>query len=188
VKLLQTQLPRLRAERHAHTHAWGNTHYWLDPANAIAITADIGDALARLSPIDAPAFEANRRVFTQGLDRRIRDWQAALAPFPGTRLVVMHDSWAYFAQAFGLTIVAAVEPHPGVPPSPAELGALIARMRDAGVRILVADPSSDPSLVRSISERTGAQALTLHPSGDEYVRLLDDNVARLVTALKQGAR
>jgi ABC-type Zn uptake system ZnuABC Zn-binding protein ZnuA len=82
VKLLQTQLPRLRAERHAHTHAWGNTHYWLDPANAIAITADIGDALARLSPRDAPAFEANRRAFTQGLDRRIRDWQAARRRFP----------------------------------------------------------------------------------------------------------
>lgn len=188
VKLIQTQTPRLRAERHAHVHAWGNTHYWLDPGNALAITADIRETLATLSPANARAFESNRSAFAQGLDRKVREWQAALAPFRGTRLVVMHDSFAYFAGAFGLDIVAAAEPHPGVPPSPAELAALIGRMREAGARILVADPGSNSSLVRMISERTGARAVTLRPSGNDYVRLLDENVAALAAALKQGAR
>ncbi|HKA45249.1 MAG TPA: metal ABC transporter substrate-binding protein [Burkholderiales bacterium] len=188
VKLLQTQVPRLRAERSAHVHAWGNTHYWLDPANAVAICADIHEALTRLAPGDAQAFDANRSAFTQGLGGKMRKWQAALAPFRGTRLVVIHDSWAYFAAAFGLAIVAAAEPQPGVPPSPAELGALFGRMREAGVRIIIAEPSSNPSLVRQIGERTGAHAVTLHPSGDDYVRLLDENVSRLAAALRQSAR
>jgi len=188
VKLLQTQLPRLRAERRAHVHAWGNTHYWLDPANAIAITADIREALATLSMADAQVFEANRSAFVQGLDRKVREWQAALSPFRGTRLVVMHDSWAYFAAAFGLDIVAAVEPQPGVPPSAAELAQLLGRMREAGVRILVVEPGANSSLVRTIGERTGAQAVTLHPSGYDYVRLFEENVAALLPALKRGAR
>ena len=186
VKLLQTHTPRLRVERRAHVHAYGNTHYWLDPANAMPITADIRDALARLSPGDAQAFDANRGAFTRVLGRKIEQWQAALAPFRATRVVVMHDSWAYFAQAFGLDIVAAAEPHPGVVPSPAELGTLIARMREAGVKILVSEPSSNASLVRQISERTGARAVTLHPSGHDYVRLFDGNVAALAGALKEA--
>jgi ABC-type Zn uptake system ZnuABC Zn-binding protein ZnuA len=187
-KLLQTQTPRLRAERRAHVHAWGNTHYWLDPANAIAMTADIREALAALSPADVKTFDANRSAFVLVLGRKEREWQALLAPYRGTRLVVMHDSWAYFAEAFGLDIVAAAEPSPGVPPSPAELAELVGRMREAGIRILVADPGSNPSLVRTIGERTGAQAVTLHPSGHDYVRLLDENVATLTAALKASAR
>ena len=81
---------------------------------------------------------------------------------------------------------AAAEPHPGVPPSPAELAALFQRMREAGVKILIADPHSDPSLVRQIAARTGAHAVTLSPSGHDYIRLFDDNVSRLVVALKQA--
>jgi ABC-type Zn uptake system ZnuABC Zn-binding protein ZnuA len=154
----------------------------------MAITADIREALAALSQADAQAFEANRSTFARALGRKVREWQAALAPFRGTRLVVMHDSWAYFAEAFGLDIVAAAEPHPGVLPAPAELAALLGRMRETGVRILIADPGSNPSLVRTISERTGAQAVILHPSGYDYVRLLDENVATLAAALKRGAR
>jgi ABC-type Zn uptake system ZnuABC Zn-binding protein ZnuA len=184
VRLTQTQTPRLRAERQAHVHAFGNTHYWLDPRNAAAMTVDIRDALTKLSPRDAEVFAANHKAFAITLERKLKDWQAALVPYRGARLVVVHDSWSYFAEAFGLQIAAAAEPNPGVPPSPAELATLFERMREAGVKIVVADPNSNPALVRQIAEKGGARAVTLHPSGDDYVRLIDDNVAALAAALK----
>ena len=121
VRLIQTQTPRLRVERRAHVHAFGNTHYWLDPANAVPITAAIRDALAKLSPQDAKFFDTNRTAFIDALTKKIEDWKKVLAPFRGAKIVVVHDSWSYFAEQFGLQIVAAAEPHPSVPPSPAEL-------------------------------------------------------------------
>ena len=108
-----------------------------------------------------------------------------LAPFRGTKMVGVHDSWSYFSERFGLQIVAAAEPQPGVPPSPAELSALFQRMREAGVKILIADPHSNPSLVRQIASQSGARTVTLNPSGDDYVQLFDYNVAKLVEALKR---
>jgi len=179
VRLLQTETPRLRAERKAHSHAYGNPHYWLDPQNARPITGSILDALSKLSPADRPRFEANRNAFLLKLDTRMKDWTARLAPLRGTRAVVIHDSWSYFAERFGLAIVAAAEPTPGVPPSPAELAKLFARMREAGVKLLIADPYSNPSLVRQIAGRTGARDVTLLPSGDDYLGLFDENVKRL---------
>lgn len=186
VRLIQTETPRLRVERRAHVHAYGNTHYWLDPANAVPITAAIRDALAKLSPQDARVFEANRSAFLDALTRKSEQWNAALAPFRGTKVVVVHDTWSYFAERFGVQIVSAAEPNPGVPPSPAELAALFQRMREAGVKILIADPHSNPSLVRQIAAKSGAQAVTLSPSGHDYIRLFDDNVSRLVAALKHA--
>jgi ABC-type Zn uptake system ZnuABC Zn-binding protein ZnuA len=186
VRLVQTQTPRLRVERRAHVHAYGNTHYWLDPTNAVPITASIRDALVRLSPQDTLLFDTNRSAFVEALTRKTEDWKRALAPYRGTRLVVVHDSWSYFAEHFGLQIVAAAEPHPGVPPSPAELAALFQRMRESNVKILIADPHSNPSLVRQIATKSGANSVTMFPSGPDYIRLLDDNVTRLAEALKRA--
>jgi ABC-type Zn uptake system ZnuABC Zn-binding protein ZnuA len=184
IKLLQTATPRLRAERTAHVHAYGNTHYWLDPDNARPITAAILASLAELRPADAPVFEANRAAFLSRLGGRIAEWDKALAPHRGARVVVMHDSWAYFAERFGLNAVAAVEPSPGIPPSPAELAELFKRMRESGVRILIAEPSANPALVRQVVEKAGALAVTLSPSGFDYIALFDENVKRLSAALK----
>ena len=116
-----------------------------------------------------------------------------MAPYRGTRAVVVHESWPYFARRFGLVIVAAVEPSPGVPPSPASLAALTARMRETGVTLLIAEPSSNTALVDQVAARSGAHAVTLVPSvgGDpeagDYLALFELNVKRLTRALG-GAR
>jgi ABC-type Zn uptake system ZnuABC Zn-binding protein ZnuA len=190
VRLLQAETPRVRDERGAaHVHGFGNTHYWLDPENARPITAAIAAALARLAPGDGARFDANRRRFLARLDDGLARWTRALAPYRGTRVVVVHETWPYFADRFGLVVVAAVEPSPGVPPSPASLATLTERMRAAGVRVIVAEPYSDPALVDRLAARTGARVARLVPSvgGDpdatDYITLFDLNVRRLADAL-----
>jgi ABC-type Zn uptake system ZnuABC Zn-binding protein ZnuA len=186
IRLLQTQTPRLRVERQAHVHAFGNTHYWLDPHNAEPITASIVAALIGLRPGEKANFEANRAAFLARLQERITVWERALEPFRGTKVVVVHDSWAYFAERFKLQIVAAAEPHPGISPSPAELAMLFARMRESNVRILIADPHANPSLVQQIADKGGARPVFLTPSATDYIALFEENVQRLAAALGSG--
>lgn len=184
VQLLQTETPRLRTERTAHVHAAGNTHYWLDPRNARPMTAAILDALAALRPGEKAAFDASRAAFLSRLDARIATWESELSALRGTRVVVMHDSWAYFAQWLGLVVVAAAEPNPGIPPSPAELALLFQRMREAAVPVLLAEPHSDPGLVRQIADKGGARPVVLLPSAFDYIGLFDENVKRLRAAAR----
>lgn len=189
LRLLQAETPRLRAERGVHLHGFGNTHIWLDPENARPMTAAILESLARLDPGDRPKFEANRKRFLAELEKRLRQWTQAMAPYRGARVVVAHESWPYFAERFGLSIVAALEPTPGVPPSPAYLATLTRQMREAGIKILIAEPSSNASLVGEVAARSGARVVTLIPSvgGDpearDYLSLFDLNVKRLTDAL-----
>ena len=189
VRLLDTETPRLRSDARPHSHGLGNPHYWLDPENARPITAAVLEALARASPGERPLFESNRARFLARLDAGLARWREALAPFRGARVVVVHETWTYFAARFGLAIVASAEPTPGVPPTPSELAALIRRMREGEVRALIADPHSDPALVRSLSERAGVRAVVLAPSvgadaeATDYIALFDANVKRLAAAL-----
>jgi len=193
IRLLQAETPRLRADKGAHVHGLGNTHYWLDPENSRPITAAVLEALARLAPADRGFFETNRKKFLAGLDERLKHWARAIAPLKGARVVVFHESWPYFAERFGLTIVAAIEATPGVPPPPSYLANLVQKMRDSGIRLLIAEPYSNASVVKQVARQSGATAVTLIPSvgGDpaaaDYLSLFDLNVKRL-SQIIGGAR
>ena len=190
IQLLQAETPRVRADKGAHLHGFGNTHYWLDPENGRPITAMILAALLRLAPADRPYFEANRKRFLDQLDVRLKIWLQTMAPYKGTRVVAVHETWPYFAQRFGLMIVAVVEPNPGVPPSPSYLASLIQKMRDSGIKLLIADPYSNASTVSQVATQSGATAVTLIPSvgGDpgasDYLSLFDFNTKRLSQAAR----
>ena len=112
-----------------------------------------------------------------------------MAPYRGTRVVVVHESWPYFAQRFGLVVVAALEPTPGVPPSPSYLASLIQRMKETQVRLLLGGPESDSAAVNQVASRSGARAVVLVSSvgGDQgardYLSLFDVNITRLTEAL-----
>jgi ABC-type Zn uptake system ZnuABC Zn-binding protein ZnuA len=190
IQLLQAETPRVRVDKGTHLHGFGNTHYWLDPENGRPITAGILAALLRLAPADRPYFEANRKRFVEQLDGRLKGWLQTMASYKGLRVVAVHETWPYFAQRFGLTIVAVVEPNPGVPPSPSYLDNLIQKMRDSAIRLLIADPYSNASMVRQVATQSGATAVTLIPSvgGDpgaaDYLSLFDFNIKRLSQAAR----
>jgi ABC-type Zn uptake system ZnuABC Zn-binding protein ZnuA len=153
------------------------------------MTAAILERLSRLRPEDRAAFAANRERFLARLDAGLARWTRALAPYRGARAVVVHESWPYFAERFGIAIVAAIEPTPGVPATPASLALLVQRMKDSGVRLIIAEPYSDASLLRQVAEHSGARAVTLVPSvgadpaAGDYLALFDLNVKRLADAL-----
>lgn len=189
VRLLQTETPRLRLERQSHVHAFGNPHYWLDPENAKAMVISVSIALGKLMPSEKAYFDGNRDMFIKQVSTRMVTWKKALLPYAGTKIVVVHDTWIYFADRFNLSLVAAAEATPGVPPSPSELARLYSRMREAKVRVVVADPNSNDSLVRQIAEHGNARVVALVPSvgadpkATDYFSLLELNVDRLVKAL-----
>jgi ABC-type Zn uptake system ZnuABC Zn-binding protein ZnuA len=188
VAVLDAQTPRLRADRRPHVHAFGNTHYWLDPENARPITAAILEALGELAPGERATFVANRDRFLRELDARLDRWRAALRPYAGTRVVAAHDTWSYLARRFELRVLGTIEEQPGVPPSPRYLAGLMERMKQSGVVAILAEPGASPVVLARVAAGSGAQVVTLAPSvgadpeATDYLTLFDVNVGRLVKA------
>jgi zinc/manganese transport system substrate-binding protein len=176
-------------------HPAGNPHYWLDPGNGRHVAQDIRDRLSQLSPADAPYFAARYSDFDQRLAAAEARWDAAMKPYRGLDVVTYHRSWANFVERFGLEVIGYVEPRPGIPPSPSHTLQLIQEMKAKGVKLLLVEPYFDLKTPESVARETGARVVVLLPSVggdkgvDDYIKLFDEDVARLVTAIKEtGAR
>jgi ABC-type Zn uptake system ZnuABC Zn-binding protein ZnuA len=173
-----------------HAHGSGNPHYWLDPKNAGIITGNILEALARADPANAARYEANRLAFLARLDGKLTAWEGRLAALNGVPLVAYHNTWAYFARRFRLDFMGFVEPKPGVPPSPAQLAALINTMRARGARLLVREPHEPEKHLGFVAKETGSTFAVLAasvgalPGANDYLALFDTDVDALLSAAK----
>ncbi len=175
-------------------HPLGNPHYWLDPGNGRRIAQAIQEKLARMSPADAPYFASRFADFDARLREAEKRWDAAMAPYKGTKVVTYHRSWPNFCERFGLDVIGYVEPRPGIPPSPSHTIELIQEMKRQQVKILLVEPYFDLKTPDSIGRETGAKVLVLSPSvGGEkeitsYAALFDYDIKLLVSALQAGGR
>ena len=171
-----------------HAHGNGNPHYWLDPKNAEIITGTLLEALARIDPANAAAYETNRQVFLARLNAKLAEWETKLAPLQGMPIVAYHNSWPYFARRFRLDFVGFVETKPGVPPSPSHLAGIVKTMRERNVRIVVREPQEPERDVAFVASKTGALVVKLAasvgalPRTDDYIALFDANVEALTSA------
>jgi ABC-type Zn uptake system ZnuABC Zn-binding protein ZnuA len=172
-----------------HGHGLANPHYWLDPANAEIITANISKVIIRLLPNGSEAVMTNRTRFLANLRERLVGWKEQLAPYQGTTFVAYHNSWPYFARRFRLNIVGFIEPKEGVAPSVAQLAALMAKIRRDGVRAIIQETHEPKRYSEMLSARTGVPVVLLAPTvgsvpqATDYLSLMDYNVRVLADAL-----
>ena len=172
-----------------HAHGVANPHYWLDPANAVIVTANIAEALIRIAPQERDRIVANRERFLADLKTHHQRWHESLAPYAGVKLIAYHNSWPYFARRFRLDIIDFIEPKPGIAPSPAHLAQVIGAGRKAGARAILLEPYEPEDTVRFVAGKLGVPFVRLAISVDsvpgtkDYLALLDYNVATLAKAL-----
>jgi len=172
-------------------HPSGNPHYWLDPDNGRKIAQSIRDKLSELSPNDKAYFAQRYADFDKRLAEAQKKWDAALAPYKGTKLVTYHRSWPNFMERFGLNVIGYVEPKPGIPPSPSHTLDLIGEMKNQDVKLIVVEPYFDLKTPQAIANQVGGKVLILAPSvggtkeASDYIQLFEYDVNLLASTLKQ---
>src|SRR6188768_3402570 len=175
-------------------HPSGNPHYWLGPDNGRRIAQLIQKKLTEISPADAAYFAERYADFDRRLGEAEKRWQAAMAPYKGTKIVTYHRSWPNFAEVFNLDVVGYVEPKPGIPPSPAHQLDLTEEMKRQNIKIILVEPYFDLQTPNKIARDTGAKVLVMTPSvggvkeATSYTALFDYDVNLIVSTLKGAGK
>jgi zinc/manganese transport system substrate-binding protein len=173
-------------------HIHGNPHYMIDPRNVARMAATLARAMAAADAKNAEFYRENARKLVVEITGLHQELLGQLEPYRGLKVVTFHDGWGYFADAFGIEIVATIEPRPSVTPSAAEMRRVIQTMKREEVKIVIVETYNSREQARHVAEAAGAQLLVLPdhvhgmPGADSYQALFRHNIAKLIEAARAG--
>ncbi len=178
------QLSRLMGD----IHIYGNPHYWVNPENGRIIAKEIADKLSQVDPSHAEVYRKNLEVFQRRLDQQITQWKQMASVLQGKEVIAYHNEWPYLAQFLGIKIEQFLEPKPGIPPSPKQLGFLEEYMKGHQIKAIIQPTYQPRDSSEALARRTGAQVVILAqnvgelPQAKDYFSMMDYNVQQLVQA------
>lgn len=182
----EAEAQHAHAPRGAVAHEKEDGHLWLDPENAKGIVAAAATALADADPEHAGAYRANAARATAALAALDARLGARLAPVAGVPYIVFHDAYQYLERRYGLAASGSVTVAPERKPGARRVEEIRARIADARVACVFAEPQFEPALVRSLAGDTGVKTGILDPLGADIAEgpdLYGAMMEKLATAL-----
>lgn len=172
------------ASAHDH-HEEADSHIWLSPANAAAMARNICSGLCDAYPRHADTFAANLSALLADIQALEAYGHAQLDSLTTHDLITFHDGFGYFADAFGLHILEAVEEESGSEASARELQHLIGLVREHALKAIFTETNGSTSAAEVIGRETGVQVYTLDMAmgGDSWFDAMYRNIDTIKEAL-----
>lgn len=147
-----------------HDHGHWDPHYWMDPANARIMAANLGTGLSGIDPDHAGEYEANAAK-TEGLLLHVEEEARGLLEqylpqgVPG--LITFHDGFQYFAKAFGLPLLASIEEEAGSEASAHEIVEITELVKEYDIPVIFTEVNGSDATAKAISWETGCRVAQL---------------------------
>ena len=169
---------------HVHDHE-ADSHIWLSPANAKIMASNICDGLCAEFPGQAETIRNNLKELHRKLDELQTYGNQQLANLTCRDLLTFHDGFSYFAHAFNLNIVEAIEEESGSEASAQELIHLIEVVEHHHLPAIFTEINGSVSAADVISRETGAVsfALDMAMGGNDYFAAMYHNINTIQEAL-----
>lgn len=171
-------------------HPAGNPHVHLSPYNIEKIATALTERMAQIDAGEAAYYQTRARAFLDRWRLAIPRWEKAAAPLKGMPLVVYHKNLSYFINWLGMREIGQLEPKPGLPPTAAHLGDLLARLAKSPAKAIVSVAYNDPRAAEWLAERARIPIVTLpytvggNDKAKDLFSLYDDTLSRLMAVAK----
>ena len=172
-----------------------NPHLWPDPNLGLSYAQIVHDQLADMDPDNAGYYSENLERFRFKIGQMDQAIRIAVATIPeaNRKLLTYHDSWAYFAEQYGMEVIGAVQPSNFSQPSVREVAALIDQVKDLGLPAVFGSEVFSSDVLESIADEANAEFiddladddLPGKPGDSEhtYLGLMKNNLETMIPAL-----
>lgn len=178
---------------HDHDHAKAKTeqagkntldpHIWLSPKRVKAQAKTIYQTLAQLDPGQEAIYRANLEKFSQELDALDQEIRQNLAGVKNKKFMVFHPEWGYFAQDYGLEMIA-IEID-GNEPSAAQLSQLIKQAKKENIKVIFTQPEFSQKSAETIAREIGGQVIPISAFAENWSENLRQVSQKMATVLNQ---
>ena len=170
----------------------GDPHLWMDPRNAVHMLEALSDGLSEADPEHADTYAANRDAAVRRVEEAYRADLGRLTGLLNRNLITFHDGFHYFADAFHLTLLKAIEEEEGAETSAREINEIVALVETYHLPAIFTERNGSGATAGAISRETGVAVypLSLIMSGDgtgiePYLAAMSANVDTVLEALSQ---
>ncbi len=174
----------------AHPAHVVDSHFWLDPYNAILWVAEIARVLSEHDPQNAALYQDNAAAITAQIKATQEQVRSQLAPLADRPFIVFHDAYQYFETRFGVTAQAAVTLADAGAASAARLAEVREVVAETGAGCALAEPRASQGLIDAVAEgaqirvvRVDALGVDLQPGPAFYPQLITQIGAGLAACL-----
>jgi zinc transport system substrate-binding protein len=158
-------------------------HIWLAPPLVMLQARNILMGLLKVDPEQRELYEANYKKFIRELlDLDVKLMGRFGGVTQGTRFMVYHPAWGYFARAYGLEQIP-IEME-GKDPTSRELRKLIAMARKDGIKVIFVQPQFSMKSANTIAKAIGGQVLFADSLAFDWAENLQKVAAGFESALK----
>ncbi|WP_171240970.1 zinc ABC transporter substrate-binding protein [Ruegeria sp. HKCCA5491] len=150
-----------------HAHGDHDPHAWLSPENANTWLNVIAAQLSAADPDNAGTYFANSAAAREEMAALSAEIAETLEPVRGGSFVVFHDAYQYFENAFDFPASGAISIGDASDPSPARIAEIQARIKDEGVKCVLAEPQFNPGIVEVVMDGADANTAVIDPLGSD---------------------
>lgn len=174
-------------------HGSFDVHFWLNPLNVQIVVKDVAEKLSQKFPDLASKIRENSALLINELEALHSEALGELKPYRGRLFVAQHNAFRYFAEAYGLRVIAVLGPEEEEP-TPQHLGEVIEVIK--GLCIIYAEDGVVSPVISSLSREYGVELMMLYTgesltledvkAGKGYVYLMRSNIKALVEGFECG--
>ena len=149
-----------KADDHGHHHEFDN-HIWMDPIRAGQMVQNLAEGLAQADPANADTYRANAQAAVGLLTEAQAEIAAYLADLSCRDLITFHDGFAYFADAFCLTILRSIEEESGSEASAHEVVEILEEIEHHALPAIFTEVNGGTATAEMIQRECGIPIFTL---------------------------
>jgi len=151
-----------------HDHGHFDPHYWMDPQNAMEMISTLEQKLAALDSANAERYRSNALGATALLgswDNIARDTlleaKSYVEDFQLPGLITFHDGFQYFAHAYDLPLLEAIEEEAGSEASAQEILEITRLVNEHSIPVIFTEVNGSDATANAIARETGCQVAQL---------------------------
>jgi ABC-type Zn uptake system ZnuABC Zn-binding protein ZnuA len=136
-----------------------NPHLWPNPDFGLRYAEIIRDTLAARDPAGTDYYNANYTAFAARIEALKEAIRATINSIPeeNRKLLTYHDSWAYFAPIYGMTVIGAIQPSDFAEPSARDVADIITQIKAEKVPAVFGSEVFPSPILEQIAKESGAQ-------------------------------
>ncbi|WP_406449899.1 metal ABC transporter substrate-binding protein [Streptomyces sp. NBC_00876] len=183
-------------EEHAHEHegdeAGADPHIWLDPVKYAQVAKGVGASLEKTDPDHAADYRKNTDALVTKLGALDTAFEKGLKTTATRTFITTHSAFGYLAERYGLTQEGIAGIDPEAEPSPARISALHSIAEEKKVTTVFFETLASDRAAKTVARDTGLRTDVLDPlegitgssKGDDYIEVMESNLAALQKALR----